>query len=193
MRVASHTLSIWLMRRAWKLLVHPLVITVLPSWWRAWWRVEGLLVIHLFHLVLLVMVILMSVIGKLVLVHCWRSRLQDLNSINDSSDGAFHPLKSHVGGLLVLYEKLSHRLHHGVNLLVANTFFFIISCWWWWWRLLSLFWRHGEQKTESNKTDYRLVKTKRKTEGGSTHSSVLPRSYKCSTYTTGGNRWPCEN
>jgi hypothetical protein len=68
--------------------------------------------------------------------------------INDSSDGAFHllkSLKSHVGGLLVLCEKLGHRLHHGVSLFVANTFFFFISSWWWWWRrLLSLFWRHGE-------------------------------------------------
>jgi hypothetical protein len=26
-----------------------------------------------------------------------------------------------------------------------------------------------------------------------TLSSVLPRSYECSTYTTGGNPWPCEN
>jgi hypothetical protein len=29
---------------------------------------------------------------------------------------------------------------------------------------------HGEQKRESNTIGYRLVKTKRKTEGGSTHS-----------------------
>jgi hypothetical protein len=149
MRVASHTLTIWSMRRVWKLLVHPLVIVVLPLWRWAWWRVEGLLIIHLFHLILLVVAVLMSVVGKLVLVRCWCSSLQDLNSINDSSDGAFHPLKSHVVGLLVLCEKLSHRLHHGTNLFVANTFFFFffISCWWWWrwwWRLLFLFWRHGE-------------------------------------------------
>jgi hypothetical protein len=66
MRMASHTLPIWSMRRAWKLLVHPLVIAVLPSWW----RVEGILVIHLFHLVLLIVVVLASVVGKLILVHC---------------------------------------------------------------------------------------------------------------------------
>jgi hypothetical protein len=72
------------MQRAWKLLVHPLVIAVLPSWRWAWWRVEGLLVVHLFHLVLLIVVILTSVVGKLVLVRCWRSNLQDLNSINVS-------------------------------------------------------------------------------------------------------------
>jgi hypothetical protein len=126
MRVASHTLPIWSTRRAWKLLVHQLVITVLPWWWWAWWRVEGLLVIHIFHLILLIMVVLMSVVRKLVLVRCWRSSLQDLNSINNSSDGVFHPLKSCVSGLLVLCEKLSHRLHHGVNLFVANTFFFFI-------------------------------------------------------------------
>jgi hypothetical protein len=137
--------------------VHPLVITVLPSWRWAWWRVEGLLIIHLFHLILLVVIVLTSVVGKLVLVRCWRSSLQDLNLINDFHDGVFHPLKSRVGGLLVLCEKLGHHLHHSVNLFVANAFFFIISCWWWW-RLLSLFWRHGEQKIESNKTGYRSEK-----------------------------------
>jgi hypothetical protein len=26
-----------------------------------------------------------------------------------------------------------------------------------------------------------------------TFSSVLPRSYECSTYTAVGNQWPCEN
>jgi hypothetical protein len=146
MRVASHTLPIWSMRRAWKLSVHQLVIAMLSSWWWMWWRVEGLLV-------LLVMVVPTSVVGKRVLVRYWHSSLQGLNSINNSSNGAFHPLKSHVGGLLVFCEKLSHRLHHGVNLFVANTFFFFVSCWWWWWwwrALLSLFWRHGEQKIESN-------------------------------------------
>jgi hypothetical protein len=173
MRVASHTLPIWSTGRAWKLLVYPLVIEVLPSWWWTWWRVEGLLILHLFHLILLIMVVLTSVIGKLVLVHCWHSSLQGLNSINDSSNGAFHLLKSCVSGLLVLCEKLGHRLHHGANLFVAYTFFFFVSCCWWWWGLLSLFWRHVEQKTESNKTGYRLVKTKRKTEGGSTHTHTL--------------------
>jgi hypothetical protein len=34
---------------------------------------------------------------------------------------------------------------------------------------LSLFWWHGEQKAESNTFGYGLVKTKCKTEGGSTH------------------------
>jgi hypothetical protein len=58
------------MNRAWKLLVHPLVITVLLSWWWTWWRVEALLILHLIHLVLLVVIIPTSVIGKLVLVHC---------------------------------------------------------------------------------------------------------------------------
>jgi hypothetical protein len=70
MRVPSHTLPIWSTQRAWKLLVYPLVIMVLPSWGWAWWRVEELLIIYLFHLVLLVMAILMSVDGKLVLVCC---------------------------------------------------------------------------------------------------------------------------
>jgi hypothetical protein len=143
MRMASHTLPIWSTRMVWKLLVHPLVIAVLPSWGWTWWRVEGLLAIHLFHLVLLIVVVLLSVVGKLVMVHCWCSSLQGLNSINDSSDGALQLLKSGVGGLLALCEKLGHRLHHGMILFVANAFFFFISCWWWW-SLLSLFWRHGE-------------------------------------------------
>jgi hypothetical protein len=64
MRVASHTLPIWSMWMAWKLLVHLLVIAVwLSRWWM--WRVEGLLVVHL---LLLVVVILMSIIQKLVLI-----------------------------------------------------------------------------------------------------------------------------
>jgi hypothetical protein len=33
--------------------------------------------------------------------------------INDSIHGGFHPLKSYVGGLLVLCEQLSQRLYHG--------------------------------------------------------------------------------
>jgi hypothetical protein len=127
------------------------------------WRVEGLLVLHL---LLLIVVILTSVIGKLVLIHQWQSSLQGINSINDSSNGAFHPLKSCVGGLLVLHEYLTPRLHHGVNLFVANTFCFFVSRWWWW----SLFWWHGEQKIECNTTGYGLAKTKCKTEGQSTHS-----------------------
>jgi hypothetical protein len=102
MRVTSHTLPIWSTRRACKLLVHPLVIAVLTSWWGTWWRVEGLLDLHLLHLVLLIMVVLTSVIEKLVLIRCWCSSLQGLNSINDSSNGAFHPLKNRVSGLLVL-------------------------------------------------------------------------------------------
>jgi hypothetical protein len=36
----------------------------------------------------------------------------------------FHLLKSHVIGMLVLYEKLSHRLHHGANFFVANALYF---------------------------------------------------------------------
>jgi hypothetical protein len=47
-----------------------LVIVVLPSWWWMWWRVEGLLILHLFPLVLLIMVVLTSVVRKLVLVYC---------------------------------------------------------------------------------------------------------------------------
>jgi hypothetical protein len=93
MRVASHTLPIWSTRRAWKLLVHLLVITMLPSWWQTW-RVEGLLVLHL---LLLFVVILTSVIRKLVLIHWWQSSLQCLNSINDSNNGAFHLFRSCVG------------------------------------------------------------------------------------------------
>jgi hypothetical protein len=125
--VASHTLPIWSTRRAWKLLVHSLVIAVMPLWWWAWWRVEGLLVI-------LVVVILTSVIGMLVLVYCCYSSLQSLNSTKDSSNGVFHLLKSHVSGLLVLCEKLGHHLHHGANLFVANAFFYFVSCCCWWWR-----------------------------------------------------------
>jgi hypothetical protein len=127
MRVASHPFPIWPTRRGWKLLVHLLAIVVLPSWWWTW-RVEGLLVLHRLHLLLVVMVVLTSVIGKLVLICCWQSYLQGFNLINDSSNEAFHLLKSCVDGLLVLCEYLGHRLHHGVNLFVANTFFFIISC-----------------------------------------------------------------
>jgi hypothetical protein len=97
MRVTSHTLPILSMRRMWKLLVHLLVIVVPPSWWWTW-RVEGLVVLHL------IVVVLMSVIGKLVSICCWQSSLQGFNSINDSSNGAFHPLKSCADGLLVLCE-----------------------------------------------------------------------------------------
>jgi hypothetical protein len=86
--------------RAWKLLVHLLVIIVLPSWWWTW-RVEGLLVLHL---LLLVVVVLMSIIGKLVLIRCWQSSLQGLNLINDSTNGAFNLLKSSIGRLPVLCE-----------------------------------------------------------------------------------------
>jgi hypothetical protein len=96
------------MQRVWKLVVHLLVIMVLPSWWWTWWRVEWLLILHLFHLLLLFLVILMSVIGKLVLVCCRHSSLQGLNLFNDVSNRSFHPLKSSVNGLLVLYEKLGH-------------------------------------------------------------------------------------
>jgi hypothetical protein len=88
------------MRRAWKLLVHLLVIAVLPPWW--WmWRVEGLLVLHL---LLLVMVVVTSVGWKLVLISRRQSSIQGITSINDSSNGAFHLLKSCVSGLLVLRE-----------------------------------------------------------------------------------------
>jgi hypothetical protein len=73
-------------------------------------------------------------------------------------------------------------------LVAANAFFFFISHWWClWWRRLYLFWWHGKSKIESNTTGYRLVKTKHKTEGGSTHS------LKHLTYTAGGNQWPCDN
>jgi hypothetical protein len=64
MRVASHTLLIWSTWRAWKLLVHLLIIAVWPSWWWTW-RVEGLLIVHL------LVVVLMSVIRKLVLICQW--------------------------------------------------------------------------------------------------------------------------
>jgi hypothetical protein len=68
MRVASHTLPIWSTWRAWKLLVHLLVIAVQPSWW--WmWRVEGLLVVHL--LLVVVVVVLTSIIRKLVSICLW--------------------------------------------------------------------------------------------------------------------------
>jgi hypothetical protein len=116
MRVAFHSLPIWSTWRAWKLLVHLLVIVVLPPWW--WmWRVEELLILHL---------LLVAVVSKLVLIHQWQSSLQAINLINDSSNGAFHPLKSCVGGLLVLREELTHRLHHGTNLFIANAFFFFV-------------------------------------------------------------------
>jgi hypothetical protein len=115
-RVASHTSPIWSTRRVWMLLVHMLVITVLLSWW--WmWRVEGLLILHL---LLLIVAILTSIVGKLVLIHQCQSSLQGVNSINDSSNGAFHLLKSCVSGLLVLHELLGHRLHHGANLFVLT-------------------------------------------------------------------------
>jgi hypothetical protein len=80
------------------------------------------------HLLLLIVVILTSIVTKLVLIHWWQSSLQGINLINDSDNGVFHLLKTCVGGLLVLCEWLSHRLHHGVNLFVANAFFFFISC-----------------------------------------------------------------
>jgi hypothetical protein len=95
MRVTSHTLPIWSMRRAWKLLVHLLIIVLLPSWWWSW-RVEGLLVLHL---LLPVVVVLMSRIGKLVLIHRWQSSLQGGNPIDDSSNRTLHLLKSCVSGL----------------------------------------------------------------------------------------------
>jgi hypothetical protein len=100
MRVTSHTLPIWMTRKAWKLLVHLLVITVLSSWWWTW-RVEGLLVLHL---LIIIMVVLMSLVGKLVLIRRWQSSLQGINPINDISNGAFHMLKSCVDGLLVLRQ-----------------------------------------------------------------------------------------
>jgi hypothetical protein len=49
------------------------------------------------------------------------------------------------------------------------------------------------KKEGATQIGYRLVKTKYKTKGGSTLSSILPRSYEFSTYTASGNRWPCEN
>jgi hypothetical protein len=54
------------MWRAWKLLVHLLVIAVLSSWWWTW-RVVGLHVVHLL-LIVAVMVVLTSIIRKLVLI-----------------------------------------------------------------------------------------------------------------------------
>jgi hypothetical protein len=57
-----------------------------------------------------------------------------------------------------------------------------------------LFWWHGKQKTESNTTSYRLVKTNYKTEGGSTYSlKRLTLLLECSTDTIGGNWWLCDN
>jgi hypothetical protein len=101
MRVTtSHTLPIWSTQRAWKLLVHLLVVAVMPLWWLTW-RVEGLIVLH--HLFLIV-VVLMSLVRKLVLIHRWQSSLHGGNPIDDSSNGMFHPLKSCVDGLLVLHE-----------------------------------------------------------------------------------------
>jgi hypothetical protein len=102
-RVMSHTLPIWSTWRPWKLLVHPLAIMVLPSWWWTW-RVEGLL---LLLFLLLIVVILTSLLGKpglIGLINRWQSSFQGINLINGCSIGAFHPLKSCVGGLLVLHE-----------------------------------------------------------------------------------------
>jgi hypothetical protein len=57
-----------------------------------------------------------------------------------------------------------------------------------------LFWWHGKWKIESNTAGYRLVKQIiRPKVGAHTLLSVLPRSYKCSTYTTDGNQWSCDN
>jgi hypothetical protein len=53
---------------------------------------------------LLIVVVLTSVVGKLVLIRWWQSRLQGVNSFNDSSNGEFHLLKSCVDGLLVIRE-----------------------------------------------------------------------------------------
>jgi hypothetical protein len=50
---------------AWKHLVHLLVIAVRPPWWWTW-RVEGLLIIHLLHVVV---VDLTSIIRRLVLIY----------------------------------------------------------------------------------------------------------------------------
>jgi hypothetical protein len=57
-------LPIWSTWRAWKLLVHLLIIAVLPSWWWTW-RVEGLLVLHF---LLIIVVVLMSLVGMFVLI-----------------------------------------------------------------------------------------------------------------------------
>jgi hypothetical protein len=92
-------MPIWSAQRVWKLLVHLLVIMLLLSWWWTW-RVEGLLILHL----LLIVVVLMSLLGKPILIHRWQSSLQGINLIKDSNSGAFHLLKSCVGGLLVLRE-----------------------------------------------------------------------------------------
>jgi hypothetical protein len=100
MRVTSHTLPIWLMWRAWKLLVPLLVITVLSLWWWTW-RVEGLLILHL---LLIVVGVLMSLLDRLVLIRQWYCSLQGVNLISDPSNGVFDLLKSSVGGLLVLHE-----------------------------------------------------------------------------------------
>jgi hypothetical protein len=100
MKVTSHTLPIWSTRRAWKLLGHLLVIAVPMLWWWTW-RVEGLIILHL---LLLIVVVLMSLVGKLGLICPWQSSLQGVNPINDSNNGAFHPLKCCVSGLLVLRE-----------------------------------------------------------------------------------------
>jgi hypothetical protein len=67
MRVASHTLPIWSTWMVSKLLVHLLVIMVW-SWWWWMWRVEGLLVVHLLHVI---MVVLMSIIQELILMYMW--------------------------------------------------------------------------------------------------------------------------
>jgi hypothetical protein len=53
---------------------------------------------------ILVVVILTSLLGKLGLINQWQSSLQDVNAIIDSSNGAFHSLKSCFGGLLVLHK-----------------------------------------------------------------------------------------
>jgi hypothetical protein len=88
------------MWRAWKLLVPLLVITVLSLWWWTW-RVEGLLILHL---LLIVVGVLMSLVGRLVLIRQWYCSLQGVNLISDPSNGVFDLLKSSVGGLLVLHE-----------------------------------------------------------------------------------------
>jgi hypothetical protein len=86
-------------------------------------------------------------LGLISLISQWQSSFQGINLINDYNNGAFHPLKSCVSGLLVLHEYLGHYLHHGVKVFRSNTFLIFVSHWWWWW---CLFWWHGEQKTESN-------------------------------------------
>jgi hypothetical protein len=94
------------MWRAWKLLVPLLDITVLPSWWWTW-KVEGLLILHHHHLHLLLLLligVLTSLVGWLVLIRRWYYSIQGVNLINDLSNGGYYPLKSCVGGLLVLHE-----------------------------------------------------------------------------------------